>query len=73
MFWSYKATVFQLHFGIGVFMWICCIYSEHFFLRTLLEGYFWTTFIDSLFRLNFAFSYNKFRGYALKPVDIVLK
>ena len=29
-------TVNMLQFGIGVLLYICCIFSEHFFLRTLL-------------------------------------
>ena len=29
------------HFGMGVLVQICCIFSEHLFLRTPLEGCFW--------------------------------
>ena len=29
------------HFGMGVLQLICCIFSEHIFLRTPLEDYFW--------------------------------
>ena len=27
-----KATLFKSHFGMGVLLWICCIFSEHLFL-----------------------------------------
>ena len=30
----------KTHFGIGVLLYICCIFSEHLFLRTPLEGCF---------------------------------
>ena len=36
--WSCKATLLKSHFGMGV--QICCIFSEHLFLRTPLEGCF---------------------------------
>ena len=29
------------HFGMGVFLWTCCIFWEHHFLRTPLGGCFW--------------------------------
>ena len=29
------------HFGMGVLLQICCIFSEHFFLETPLDGCFW--------------------------------
>ena len=31
----------QHHFGMGVLLYICCIFSEHFFQRTPLEERFW--------------------------------
>ena len=36
-----KATLLKPHFGMGVLLYICCIYSEHIFLRTSLKGCFW--------------------------------
>ena len=29
------------HFGMGVLLWICCIFLEHLFLGTPLDGCFW--------------------------------
>ena len=34
---SEKATLLKSHFGIGVILLICCIFSEHLLLRTLLD------------------------------------
>ena len=42
---SCKATVLKSLFGMRVLLWICCIFSEHFFLRTHLEGWFWFTMV----------------------------
>ena len=36
--WSCKATLLKPHFDMDVLLQICCIYSEHLFLRTPLEG-----------------------------------
>ena len=33
----WEATFLKSHFGMGVFLYICCIFSEHVFLRTPLE------------------------------------
>ena len=35
-----KCDLLNSHFDMGVFLWICCIFSEHLFLRTLLDGCF---------------------------------
>ena len=35
------ATLLESHFGMGVLLSICCIFSEHFFLRTPLNDCFW--------------------------------
>ena len=42
---SCKVTVLKSLFGMRVLLWICCIFSEHFFLRTHLEGWFWFTMV----------------------------
>ena len=39
---DFKPPLLKLHFGIGFLLQICCIFSEHLFLRTPLEGCFWT-------------------------------
>ena len=36
------ATLLSSHFGMSVLLQICCILSEHLFLRTPLDGCFWT-------------------------------
>ena len=36
-----KATLLKSHFGMGILLKICCIFSEHLFLRTPLDGCFW--------------------------------
>ena len=35
------ATLLKSHFGTGALPQICCIFSEHLFLRTPLDGCFW--------------------------------
>ena len=35
-----KATLLKSHFGMGVVLYICCIFSEHFLLRTPIGGCF---------------------------------
>ena len=35
-----KATLLKLHFGMGVLQYIRCIFSEHLFIRTSLDGCF---------------------------------
>ena len=37
---SVSATLLKSHFGMGVLLYICYIFSEHFFIRTPLEGHF---------------------------------
>ena len=32
------ATLLKLHFGMGVLLYIYCIFSENIFLRTPLDG-----------------------------------
>ena len=34
------ATLLKSHFGMGILLQVCCIFSEHLFLRAHLEGYF---------------------------------
>ena len=34
------ATLLESHFGMGVLLQICCVFSEHIFLRTTLESCF---------------------------------
>ena len=38
----YKAILLKSHFGMSVVLYICGIFSEHLFLRSLLERCFWT-------------------------------
>ena len=35
------ATLLKLHFGMGVLLYIWCMFSEHLFLETSLSGSFW--------------------------------
>ena len=47
----------QSNFSMGVLLWICCIFSEHLFLRTPLDGYFWQlilNLISTYFRITFS-------------------
>ena len=44
--WICFVTLLKSHFRIGVLQWPCCIFSEHLFLRTPLDGCFWP---ESLF------------------------
>ena len=38
------ATLLKLHFCMAVLLKICCIFSQHLFLRAPLEGCFWSSF-----------------------------
>ena len=42
---SCKATLLKSYFGIGVLLYICCIFSKYHFLKTPLEGCFWIAVI----------------------------
>ena len=35
-----KVVQLKSHFGMGVLLHICCIFSEHLFVRTPMDGYF---------------------------------
>ena len=35
---KYKAILLKLHFGMGILLQTCCIFLEHLFLRTSLDG-----------------------------------
>ena len=37
---SCKVTLLKSHFGMGVLLYICCIFSEHLFLKTPVDGCF---------------------------------
>ena len=43
-----KATLFKSHFGIGVLLKICCIFSEQLFLRTPLDGCFCHKYVSRI-------------------------
>ena len=46
-----KCEFNKLHFGMGVLLYIkfaACIFSEHIFLRTPLDGYFWYRLFSTL-------------------------
>ena len=36
-----EQLLLKSHFGMGVLLQICCIFPEHLFLRTALDGCFW--------------------------------
>ena len=40
IYWNH--TLLNSHLGMGVLLWICCIFSEHLFFRTPLGGCFCT-------------------------------
>ena len=47
----------EIRFDMGVLLWICCIFSEHLFLRTPLDSYFWQlilNLISTYFRIIFS-------------------
>ena len=39
------ASLFKSHFSMGVFLKICCMFSEYLFLRTSLDGCFWSSLV----------------------------
>ena len=45
----YRRTLMP-HFGMGVLLQICCIFSEHLSLRTPLEDCFWLSFLTYLYK-----------------------
>ena len=49
--WSCFATSLKLHFGMGILLWICCIFSEHLFVRISLDGCFCDFFSSDLIAL----------------------
>ena len=44
-----KVALLKSHFGMGVLLQICCMFSEHLFLRTFLEGCLFSVIILYLF------------------------
>ena len=50
-----KATFLKSHSGIGVFLLVCCIFSEHLFLRTPLKGCFCASIFSLTRSVNAAF------------------
>ena len=51
------SIMLKSHFGIGVLLYICCIFSEHHFFRTPLGSCFWNLLLilfkgDSFITLN---------------------
>ena len=51
------ATLLKSHFGMGVLLYICCIFSEHLFLRTPLDGCFWMIYVDFQTRISVPLTY----------------
>ena len=43
------STLLKLHFGMDVLLYICCIFSEHLFVRTPLKG----CFLEYIFKSKF--------------------
>ena len=35
-----KPSLLKSHFDMGVLLYICCMFSDHLFLKTSLDGYF---------------------------------
>ena len=72
MFWNYAVNLVEnthakvwlkSHFAMGVLLWICCIFSEHLFVRTPLEGCFFILQVNWKKRLQyrcFLMSFNSF-------------
>ena len=44
-----RGALKKSHFGMGVLLWICCIFSEHLFLRVPLDGCFWSLTFDEIY------------------------
>ena len=38
----YYASLLNSHFCMGDLLWICCVFAEHLFWATSMEGCFWT-------------------------------
>ena len=49
-----QATLLISHFGMGVLLWICCIFLEHLFLKTPLVGYLFSSLLGMLTRRKFS-------------------
>ena len=50
IYWNH--TLLNSHFGMGVLLWICCIFSEHLFFRTPLGGCFCTMLTQFLQKIQ---------------------
>ena len=50
--WSCKITLLKSHFGMGVLLEICCIFSEHLFLRIPQECSFWSKSMNFLRKIS---------------------
>ena len=56
------ATLLKFHFGMGVLLYIYCIFSENIFLRTPLDAWYWPVIqLHSLLTLNMYFKVLAFR------------
>ena len=53
-----KATLLKSHVGMGVLLKICCIISEHLFLRTPLEGCFCISKLGKAYLPNISYLSN---------------
>ena len=60
-----SAISMKLPVAMGVLLSICCVFSEHLFLRTFLGGCFWIILKPTTYhlsdKLNTQFQYYKFR------------
>ena len=44
------ATLLKSRFGVSALLYICCIFSEHLFLRTLLDGCFSHLYVGGIIK-----------------------
>ena len=57
-----KATLLKSHFGMGGLLYICCIFSEHLFLRTPVDGCFLMTEVVFYRRQDYLIFHPQYRA-----------
>ena len=69
---SFLASLLKSHFDMGVFVYICCIFSEHLFLRAPLERCLWVMNKSGLSKF-FGKQSLSLKGYGLPKQTISLQ
>ena len=71
-------SMIKSHFGMGVLLWICCIFSEPFFLRTPLHGcsypyFIWKDTCNSWFHWPTFITLHDGDSYYIEPSPLIYR